>query len=232
MSGTNKSSASGLAYEHIADRLRTGSLKPGEPLVNRKLAAEIGTSTIPLREAICRLASEGVLELNPGGSARVRTVDAAEICEIYDLRQALEVMAIGEAAMTFNDGLSSELQFCCDRFSEMAELIPPGSKASAAQLRKWLGLEERFHSSLLEASNNRWLNRVARNIRFLSVAFTTHLMVGQFLTGAMAREIADQHRELLAILGRRDVAGAQDWMCEHIRVGRATILRLFAESHT
>jgi DNA-binding GntR family transcriptional regulator len=227
---TDQDSAAERAYGHIVDQLRKGALKPGDALVNRKYAATIGTSTIPLREAITRLAAEGVLEVVPGGSARVRKVDAREVGELYDVRTALEVLAVGEAARFTDDALLAELRRGCERFREIAASIAPGRKATASQHLKWFEIEERFHESLLNASQNRWLVRMARNARFLSSAFTAQLQIGQFLTRPLAERIAAQHESLLEILARGDRPAAEAWMAEHIREGRATILKLFAEA--
>jgi DNA-binding GntR family transcriptional regulator len=229
---TDRESAAERAYGHIVDQLRKGSLKPGDALVNRKYAASIGTSTIPLREAITRLAAEGVLEMVPGGSARVRRVDAREVAELYDVRAALEVLATGEATRFANDGLLAELRHCCDRFREIAATIVAERKATPTQHLKWFEIEERFHESLLNASQNRWLVRMAKNARFLSSAFTAQLQIGQFLTRSLAERVAAQHEGLLEILARGDRSAAEAWMAEHIREGRATILKLFAEAQS
>jgi DNA-binding GntR family transcriptional regulator len=229
---TSEASAAERAYGHIVDQLRKGSLKPGDALVNRKFAASIGTSTIPLREAITRLAAEGLLEMVPGGSARVRKVDAREVAELYDVRAALEVLAIAEAARFANDGLIAELRRGCERFREIAASIVPDRKATPTQHLKWFEIEERFHESLLNASQNRWLIRMAKHARFLSSAFTAQLQVGQFLTRSLAERVTAQHESLLEILARGDRPAAEAWMAEHIREGRATVLKLFAEAQS
>ena len=70
---------------------------PGKPLVNRTLADEIGVSVMPVREAINRLTSEGLVEHVPGAGAFVRKVDREQLNHLHVLRDALEGCAAGEA---------------------------------------------------------------------------------------------------------------------------------------
>ena len=86
------------AYKHIRGKLSNGTFVPGEQLVNRVLATEIGVSVIPVREAINRLATEGLVEHVPGSGAFVRQADGQQLHDLYVLRDALESCAAGEAA--------------------------------------------------------------------------------------------------------------------------------------
>ena len=112
-------------YEQLHQKLRAGDLPPGARLVNRTLAAELGTSTIPVREAISRLVSEGVLELTPGAGASVRAPEPNELGELYDVRAALEVLAATEAARFADEHLLAELRGICQRGLEAA---PDGAR--------------------------------------------------------------------------------------------------------
>ena len=86
------------SYDYIRKRLAGGDLPPGKRLVNRVLADEIGVSVIPVREAIHRLASEGLVEHVPGSGSFVRKTDLHDLDNLYVLRDALESCAAGEAA--------------------------------------------------------------------------------------------------------------------------------------
>lgn len=94
--------------EWVDHRLRSaildGSYAPGQALVISTLADELGLSATPLREALQRLCSEGLVELVAHGSARVASVSLAGATEIYELRRLLEPMAI-ESAVARSDDL-------------------------------------------------------------------------------------------------------------------------------
>jgi DNA-binding GntR family transcriptional regulator len=217
-------SLSQRAYVEIRQRLRDGSLKPGMRLVNRSVAAELGISTIPVREAISRLVSEGLLAAAPGAGAYVRQADAEELNELYDVRTALEVLAAGEAARYANEHLLADLKGICGHLAAIAKAIPANRNATPAQLGDWLEGEIAFHSRVVRASRNRWLVKVTGDLGVISQIFTMRQTPPKVLTGKLATATQRQHEELIDILARHDVEGARAWMAEHIRRGRTVVL--------
>jgi DNA-binding GntR family transcriptional regulator len=86
------------ATEHVLDQVRTailaGDLPAGETLRQEDLAERLGVSRMPVREAIKRLHSEGLVEVLPSRRVRVAALSRAEIEDIYDMRAALEPLAV------------------------------------------------------------------------------------------------------------------------------------------
>lgn len=86
---------------HVADQIRTMILdhrfKPNEPLLQDKIAQELGTSRIPVREALRLLENEGLVVIRSHSSARVTQMDFAECVEIYKIRQRIEPLALQES---------------------------------------------------------------------------------------------------------------------------------------
>ena len=212
------------AYDQLYEKLRSGSLRPGARLVNRTLATELGTSTIPVREAIGRLVSEGLLDFTPGAGAFVRSPDPNELGELYDVREALEVLAASEAARFADEHLVTELRGVCEQFRQIAETIPAGKHATATQFHRWLQCEEQFHGRLVAASRNRWLVKVVREIRVIATVFAAQRSVPKLLTHALARATVRNHEAFLKILTARDSEQARKWMTKHIHSGRNTVL--------
>jgi DNA-binding GntR family transcriptional regulator len=219
-------------YETLRGRLRAGGFRPGTRLVNRKVAAELGTSTIPVREAIGRLVSEGLLQAMPGAGAFVRTPDPNELGELYDVREALETLAAAEAARLANPALVAELKALCARFHEIAGRIPRDGHASRSQLDHWLDCEEQFHTRLVSAARNRWLAKVAADLRLISEVFAAHRAAPRLLTRALADTVVAQHDAFVEILERRDAEEARAWMARHIRSGRDEVLKHIASRAT
>jgi DNA-binding GntR family transcriptional regulator len=211
-------------YEQLHQKLRTGDLPPGARLVNRTLAAELGTSTIPVREAISRLVSEGLLELTPGAGASVRAPDPNELGELYDVRAALEVLAATEAARFADEHLLAELRGICQRFGQIAAAIPAHKHATAAQFHRWLDAEEQFHTRLIAASRNRWLAKVVREIRVIAQIFAAQRLSPRILTRELANNTYKQHAAFIEILAAHDTEAARAWMSAHINAGRDTVL--------
>lgn len=215
-------------YEQLHQKLRAGDLPPGARLVNRTLAAELGTSTIPVREAISRLVSEGVLELTPGAGASVRAPDPNELGELYDVRAALEVLAATEAARFSDEHLLAELRGICQRFGQIAAAIPAAKHATAAQFHRWLDAEEQFHTRLIAASRNRWLAKVVKEIRVIAQIFAAQRLSPRILTRELADSTYQQHAAFVEILAAHNIEGARAWMAAHISAGRDTVLGYMA----
>ena len=85
------------AYWHIHDKLSAGTLKPGFRLSNRAVAKEVGISFTPVREALNRLVSEGLLEYRAGLGVFVPECSRREIEELYEVREMLECAAVDGA---------------------------------------------------------------------------------------------------------------------------------------
>jgi DNA-binding GntR family transcriptional regulator len=90
------------AYEQLRHALTTGSFHPGQKLTIRKIAAVLGISATPARDAIARLLSERVLESGPNRTVSVPMLDRDKVRQIYLLRTALEGMAAELAAPKFD----------------------------------------------------------------------------------------------------------------------------------
>ena len=89
--------------------IENGRLAPGTRLGQAELAAELGVSRIPLRDAFRRLATEGLIELDGRRGARVSTLSPAEVAEIYEMRILLESTCARHAVSALDDAAASRL---------------------------------------------------------------------------------------------------------------------------
>ena len=94
---------SDLIYEDVRSRIVTGRLSPGAPVRQDALAAELGVSKIPLREALARLERDGLVLVNPRRGWEVRPLARDELEEVFDLRLRLEPAAAAAACAAAND---------------------------------------------------------------------------------------------------------------------------------
>lgn len=114
MSGTHLTTLRGrqlreMAYEAIKSAILDLELKPGEQLVETALARKLGTSTVPVREALLRLDRDGFVKLVPFKGAYVTPVTEDDLREIFELRQLLEGRLAAHAALTLSDAKLAEL---------------------------------------------------------------------------------------------------------------------------
>jgi len=217
------------AYHALLQRLRNGALKPGDQLVNRKLAADLGLSITPVREAIGRLASEGIIEYVRGGGAFVRTIGRQELAQLYDLRETIEPFAAAQAATNASaHDVDLMLSICRDWALLVEELrSQSGGRADEAWQNRWDDNEERFHNLLFESSRNLWLQQIARNLRIISAAFAWHRREPGLIDAESAALTCQDHLQLAHAVRDRKPAAARKLMQEHIAIGRTHVLDYF-----
>lgn len=212
------------AYEHIRKGLARGSWPAGTRLASRTLAHEIGISFTPVREAIQRLASERLVDFVPGAGASVRQVDRREIAELYDLRLVLEPFAAGLAARHGGVYDLDETEAANDRLRGIAEELVEDEAPTADQFSRWLDYEEVFHTRLIDAANNRWLSKIANELRFITQVFASQRGSSSLLTKSIAVATCEAHAVLVHLLREHDEAGAQDWARQQIELGKRSVL--------
>ena len=90
MSEEDRTPQGNSAYAQLMDELRAGRLNPGDRLRETELADRLGVSRTPVREAIRQLEADGVVAHIPRQGASIRTLDYAEVMELYEMRAVLE----------------------------------------------------------------------------------------------------------------------------------------------
>ncbi|MFC9458197.1 GntR family transcriptional regulator [Streptomyces sp. NPDC058430] len=116
----NKKPLRDIVGEHLRNSIYDGTLPPGTRLVEQELAQQYSVSRLPVREALRILHNEGLVEHLPTRGVVVRTLDRRQVSELYDLREALEVLAARQAAARVADGAESHLAATMKRAGEAA----------------------------------------------------------------------------------------------------------------
>ncbi len=229
----SSASLSERAYQHIRQQVFAGELAPGDRLVNRALAKQLGTSFIPVREAISRLASEGLIEQIAGAGAFVRTFDRQEISEIYDVRELFEPFAAAQAARFLTDHELAELESLMKEWEELGKTIL-GRKRGATELDldQWLELNERFHEVMISASRNRFLSKITKDVNVLSQCFAAHRGSPKLLSESTVKSTLASHRKLFGLLLDRDSGAAEEQVREQLQFGRKSVLAFFDQNRT
>src|SRR3954469_15063740 len=138
---------SDLAYRRVRDLILSGALAPGEVLQQGALAARMGMSTTPLREALRLLKQEGLVELDAHRDARVRPLDAQEARDLLELRESLDPLAASLAAQRRSDSELAAVREALEGLEVLAD------DPSPAQLES----HHRFHAAIHRASGNQLL---------------------------------------------------------------------------
>lgn len=135
--------------ERVLDALReaiiSGDLKPGQPLTEMELAASLGVSRAPLREALQILSSEGLVETIPYTGTSVRHLTRTDIEELYSLRSVLETFAVRRVITQRNPQHVEQLRQC---FTAML------GAAESGQIKQVNNIDRLFHDTLIELTGH------------------------------------------------------------------------------
>ncbi|MEM7260385.1 MAG: GntR family transcriptional regulator [Planctomycetota bacterium] len=212
------------AYRALRSLILSGAFEPGERLVNRTLAKDLKYSFTPIRESIRRLASEGLIDYRDGVGAFVRIPDRDEIEELYDLREAIEPMAAARAAKWCRTSHLTALDTWVDAGKTLAQEIEESSETTVEQMRRGCEIEASFHGVISEACRNRWVEKISHDLHLVAHAFAALRGNPEFLTAEVAHAAWKDHADLVEKLRDGDGPGAEEWMRNHIRTGRANVL--------
>ncbi|MFE9105030.1 GntR family transcriptional regulator [Actinomadura geliboluensis] len=191
----------------IRDAIHEGRYPPGARLVERTLAAELGVSHIPVREALVRLTDQGLVERAPRRGARVATLTPRELEELSSLRIVLERFVVTRVQERLTAMAEKELR----------RVVASMRQAAArGDFRRVFDLDQRFHERLWELADHQMLGEVVTGLGG---------RIGAFLRAATAaleldalEEHAASHDELLdAILSGDAETGCAE-MTRHIEL--------------
>jgi DNA-binding GntR family transcriptional regulator len=203
------------AYEGLLTAIAEGRLTPGQAIRETALAEELGISRTPIREALQRLARDGLVRLDARNGARIGELSLQEIHELYDLREILEGSVARFAALNARALERQRLEAILAREAEQL-----GDPAALARLNKL------FHRTLCEAACNRYLTSAVATFS------TTLLLLGPTTLAAQHRadESHREHRQVVEAISVGNADHAEEIMRAHIRRAREIRLSMAMEA--
>ena len=192
-------------YEHLREEILADHLLPGTELSEVALSRELAISRGPIREAMGRLSAEGLITMRPRRRAEVRSLTPQELIDAYQVREALEVMAVRLAIPRVTEADLVRLEELID---EMAAHSAEGA------VREFFAANVSFHELLCELSGNPKLQEVHHRLEGEIGRFQNRTLA---LRGSMDDSLTE-HRAILAAIRLRDADRAAALTAEHIRV--------------
>ena len=216
-----KSSTVGI-YERLRCAIMDFELAPGARLTETELAESFGISRTPVREALHRLENEGLISIRPKQGCFVRSVDIHQISNYYDVRIALEVMAVELACKNMPDEVITQLSDTWNPAKRPKRFKHPDEIKV---------LEEVFHAMIADYSGNpvlaAYLKDVNDNIRSVR-------RLG-FPDAKSIVETYEEHYRICKLLEKRDARAAREEMIKHIRksqgIARSVTLSQLQQQH-
>lgn len=199
-------------YLEIKRRILIGDLQPGERLNEKQLAATLRVSPTPVREALNKLRSDGLVTYSAWQGAAVIDLNANDLAYLYDIRCVLEGLAIREACPK----IAAEDLDHLDTLLAQAATVMAGSDPEAENIHE---SNHVFHQFILERSGNPWLVRMMEGIQDLQA------LARRFLPALESgKEAHSEHISIMAALRAGDCASAEGIMVSHIERIKAELL--------
>lgn len=199
-----------IATETLRHAIRMGRYAPGEALRQNELAAELGLSSTPVREALSELATDGLVVHREHRGNEVAALDGERVAQIYTARRIIETETARLAFARDDGDMLDDLKA---RLAEMAEAAASGDDDSLVRA------DEAFHLRLYEAADNPYLLAA---IRTLWNSFPRYFL--WTIEDRIARS-AEEHRAIVTALETRDEAAFLTAVAAHLDNSLDTISR-------
>lgn len=202
-----------VAYDAVRSAILRGDFPEGARLQQGALAAQLDVSTTPVREALSRLASEGLVRIDTHRGAIVRGLDDAELDEIYRLREILEPVAARKAAELITEDVLGQAE---ELWRRMEDRSDPA---------EWAENNRQFHALFVGAAGSPRLAQILAGLRDSSTRY-----VQWSLTAHPQRFVSanQDHRDLIEACRARNGELAAEIELRHLR-GTVEALRLHRE---
>lgn len=195
----------------VADKLReeiqNGELSPGLRLRQADIAARLGVSITPVREAFNKLAGEGLVVIDEHRGAVVFWPTLDDFRECFEIRELLEAHAMAKSVPKLTG----------EHFDRLDELL--ARMRQATDIRTWVELNDRFHLTIYEAAGEPRLLRLIASLRDASVAYLNMFAVTRLRGRERSEEerLEEEHQAILDACRSGDVGAAVKAITDHLR---------------
>jgi DNA-binding GntR family transcriptional regulator len=190
------------AYLHLKQRILDGVLTADAAIVPEEIGRQLGISRMPVRAALLQLEKEGLITFGDNRRPTVTSLTVSEIVELFEIRVALETLAVERAVMNLDEA----------RFALLETRLDTMLRCSSDP-RKWMECHSAFHDAIYQAAE---MPRLLSEIDRIRQAIHPYLLL--YNSVYVVREMPGvEHSALLKILRQRDPALARSSLTEHIR---------------
>ena len=196
-----RTSAKDLAYEHLKSRIASIGLRDGSFITEAEIAAELGISRTPVREALLRLEGDGLLRLLPQKGAFVPPVSDKEVDEVMEMREAIETYCAGRVAREAID-LAGELRLLLD-----------DQRGLAGDPEAFIDRDRLFHERIVSACGNTLLTENYHALRDRQM----RMGIRAVLHTDRAAHVIAEHEHIVDALASHDEDATVDAVRTHLR---------------
>jgi DNA-binding GntR family transcriptional regulator len=206
----NTNTLSQQVYAHLRAGILDNTYPPGSSLPEEAMAAKLSVSRVPIREAIRRLSAEGLVTVIPRQGATVTELTAKQFLDAYQVREALEVLAVRLAVPRLTPNELEQL----DALHQAMHLAADANDADA-----FFAVNAEFHGFLVDKANNGDLKSIYASLIDRMRRYRTPSLD---LRGGMTTSL-DEHAAILRAIRNRNIEEATRLMALHIHVPQSLL---------
>jgi DNA-binding GntR family transcriptional regulator len=211
------------AYELLRHEILHGDLAPGERLRVADLHTRYGLGLTPIREALMRLASEGLIDSEAHRGARVRAATPEDLHDLMRTRREIEALSLTGAIERGDAAWEAEIL----RAMHLLARAPlPASAADRATAAAWEAHHRAFHTALVSACGSAWLMHIWNELADHSERYRKLRLLNYRSLAADVRDVDAEHRAIMEAALARDAPGAIALMNVHLERTEAAVARL------
>jgi DNA-binding GntR family transcriptional regulator len=209
----SRATLSRQGYEALKSRILSGDLKQGQKIAEVAVSEEFGVSATPVREALRLLNGDGLIHFEGRRGARVIEIHSDEVKHSYDVRKALEIIALREAAAKFTSAEKEHFIF-----------LAKNTETSADDPFGFIDADRSFHEFFIRKTENQWILKFYREIgNFLLILRLSKMT--DWKIGASVKE----HIEIAQAVADGDVDKAVEVLTRQIDTSQQWSLKACGE---
>ena len=202
-----------MVFDVLMNAIMQGQLSPGERVLEVQLADEMGVSRTPVREAIRRLELEGFVVMVPRKGAYVAGLSIDDVESVYEIRTALETLAVRLAAQRMEAADYEQLDELAGKMQQTWQ---------EGDVDNWVNLDARFHELLYTFSRNERLISMMSNI----MEQLSRYRIISLANVEVRQNSLNEHQTLIEALKRRDSDAAADAAAHHIENTKQSLVNM------
>ena len=216
-----KSVNTDVAYEFIRKRILSGEYPAGHALMTELLATEIKVSRTPVRDALRKLETDGLVTIRAHLGASVKRMELREFREMCDLRLALESHAAGLAAVNHTEGDLSEIRYALEAMRRLTDQIIAASQEQPL-LSELVREDVRFHIAVMTAAKNDLMKKEILRLHLVNRVVSGTMVGGKSSvqkaeSDARRRLVLAKHNDIYTAIAASDPVTAKREMEFHLQ---------------
>ena len=229
METTESLSHAERAYRRLRSEILYGDLMPGERLRAAELQDRFSLGLTPIREALMRLSSENLVEVDPNRGSRVSDASLAELADLMATRREIEKLCL-TSAMTHGDtAWEGDIVAALHRLSRTPL---PSSKDDREAATQWEAQHRSFHFALVSACQEKWLLRFWNILTDHSERYRKYRLLQPQAQPALGpqRNVNEEHQALMEAVLKRDIPTATRLMQAHLNATEQSVAKLLRQA--